>query len=137
MVSFLRNGKNIELNTFSSKEVVQYLKEELHKEEFKVLAIPKWCHGILASINGTSFIIYAKFSTYIELSYNSDDIGNISKVIEAIKRWEQFTKTEEKFYVDFEDKETNTHTTIFENGYASSKAYSSRFEKYKLTITKF
>lgn len=139
MISFQRGDRWVQLETFSSKDVAEYLDKALNENSeqrrFEMLANPKWCKGVLATIDGTSFIIYANFATCIELSFNVRDVDKMSDVIAALKKWDKFSQTECKYVLDFEDKET--HITIFENGYASVKAYKSHFEKHELSVTMF
>ncbi len=139
MISFERDDRWVELETFSSEDVVNYLDKALNenqeKKRFESLATSKWCKGILASFEGTSFIIFANLSTCIEFTFNVRDFEKMSEVIEVLKKWDKFSKTEFKFICDFE--EGNTHITIFENGYVSTARYKSHFHKHKLSITKF
>lgn len=139
MITFKRCSKWVKLETFSSKEVAEYLDKELNKEpnkrRFEVLAIPKWGKGILANIDGTSFIICADFDTWIELSFNVKDIAKMADVINALKKWNKFSQTECKYVFDFKD--SNTHITIFKNGYASDKEYKAHFRKYDVSVTAF
>ena len=139
MIRFQLGDRWVTLETFSSKDVADYLDKALNENSeqtrFELLANPKWCKGILATIDGTSFIIYGDCSTYIELSFNVRDVEKMSDVIETLKIWDKFSKTERKYVFDFEDNET--HTTIFENGYASADGYKSRFDKYGLSVTEF
>jgi len=140
MISFYRNGNWVYLETFSSKDIATYLNTALNANSehrrFEVLAQPKWCKGILAAIDGTSFIIYANLDTYIELSFNVKDTEKMSDVIKALKKWDKFSQSERKYVLDFEDKET--HITILENGYTSVESYQlSHFKNYKLTISEF
>lgn len=141
MVTFRRGDRWVELETFSSKDVAEYLdkalNKKLHKRRFEMLANPKWCKGILATIDGTSFIICADFATWIELSFNVKDIAKMADVIDALKKWDKFSQTERKYVFDFDLEDQKTHITIFENGYASAEEYKSHFEKYELSVTKF
>lgn len=141
MISFQRGDRWVKLETFSSNDVAEYLdkalNKKLHKRRFEVLANPKWCKGILATIDGTSFIICADFCTWIELSFNVKDIAKMADVIDALKKWDKFSQTERKNVFDFDLEDQKTHITIFENGYASVKSYKSHFEKYELSVTEF
>ena len=109
MISFQRGDRWVKLETFSSKDVAEYLdkalNKKLHKRRFEVLANPKWCKGILATIDGTSFIICADFATWIELSFNVKDIAKMADVIDALKKWDKFSQTERKNVFDFVDKD--------------------------------
>ena len=135
-ISFEREGKWVELQTFSNKEVIEYLTLKLNANEnrFKVSANPKFCDGVMAKFEDVNFIIHAD-KTQIELSFDRADTEKMSYVIEEITKWDKFSKTEETFYVEID--ENNSHTIIFENGYATCGDYRRHFNNDKLKITSF
>ena len=141
MVSFNRSGRKVKLETFSSKDVAEYLDDEINKDcnnrRFEISANTKWFGGILATIDGASFIIYANSGTWIEISCNIKDAKNMADVINALKRWNRFSQTEGKRVVEFNLEDKVTHIIVFENGYASGQAYKSHFNNYELSITEF
>ena len=142
MISFYNDdGKWVELETFTSEDVAEYLNKalnkELHKRRFKILANSKLGKGILATIDGTSFMISANYATWIELSFNVNAIPKMIEVIDALKKWDKFSQTERKNMFDFNLEDKKTHITIFENGYVPVKDYKAHFYMYKLSVTEF
>ena len=135
-ISFKRNGKEVVLNCFSNDDVISYLTLKLNTDvpRFKILAKPKVCNGVMAKLDDTSFIIHAEY-TWIELSFNKADTPKMAVVIDEIKKWERFTQTEEKFYVEID--EGNSRSIIFENWFESCEEYRKFFDKYEPKITIF
>lgn len=135
-ISFEREERWVELQTFSNKEVIEYLTSKLNaaKNRFKVSANPKFCNGVMAKFENVNFIIHAE-KTWIELSFDRADTKKMSYVIEEITKWDKFSKTEKTFYVEID--EDNSCTIIFENGYATCGEYRRHFGNDKLKITPF
>jgi hypothetical protein len=135
-ISFVRNGKLVELQEFSNHEVIEYLAKKLNidKTRFKLVAKPKFCNGVMAKIDDANFIIHAN-KTWIELSFDQADSEKLSTVIEEITKWDKFSKTEKTFYVEI--NENGSRTIIFENGYATCGEYRLHFGDDKLRITSF
>ena len=59
-------------------------------------------------------------------------------VIDAITKWDRFSKTESKFYVEIKEEKDSiySYSVIFENGYAACGEYRRKFGE-KIKITKF
>lgn len=135
-ISFKRNGKWVELETFSNNDVIGYLgsKLNINNPNLIIAARPKFCNGIMAKYDDAYFVIYAN-KTYIELSFQQIYAEKMSEVIETITKWDKFSKTEKTFYVEIDE---NTYRTIiFENGYATCGDYRRRFGDDKIKITSF
>ncbi len=136
-ISFEREEKWVELQTFSIEEVIEYLTSKLNanKNCFKVSAKPKFCKDVvMAKFEDVNFIIHAK-KTWIEISFDRADTEKMSYLIEKITKWDKFSKTEKTFYVEI--NEDNSRTIIFENGYATCGEYRRYFGNDKLKITPF
>lgn len=73
-IQFKRNGKWVELQTFSNNEVIDYLVSKLNADKIrlKLSAMPKLCNVVMAKFEYVNFIIHAK-DTFIELSFNIAD----------------------------------------------------------------
>lgn len=130
-ITIERNGELVKLETFSNKDVVMYLMLTLNADEkrFKVVATPKFCNGIMAKFDDVDFIIYAR-NTCIELSFDKTDAKKMSYVIEKITKWDKFSKTEQSFYVEINER--NSRTVIFENGYKTCGYYRRLFSCIKV-----
>lgn len=141
MIGFRRRGKNVQLATFSSRDVAEYLDDEINEDcnnrRFEILARSKMNGSILATIDGESFIIYGTGQTSFEISCNIKDAPNMADVINALKGWNRFSKTERKFMVEINCKDDRTRTIIFENGYISPEQYEIHFSEHKPSITEF
>ena len=137
-ITFNRNNKWVNLETFSTDEVVSYLSSQLNTADaihFEVVAEPKFCNVVMARIDNVDFIIHADL-TYIELSFDKSHPFEIERVIETITKWDKFSKTLKTFYVDI--IKGSSHTIIFENGYTSCLDYRRKFSRYKqFLITEF
>ncbi len=135
-ISFEREDRWVELQTFSDSEVIEYLTSKLNsdKNRFKVVASPKFCNCVMAKFEDVNFIIHADY-TWIELSFDRADTEKMAHVIEEITKWDKFSKTEKTFYVEI--NEDNSCTIIFENGYATCGDYRRRFGDDKIRITPF
>ena len=135
-ISFERNEKWVELQTFSNNEVISYLALKLNTDvpRFKLSAKPRFCNGVMAKLNDTNFIIHAE-KTWIELSFEKANSPQMAVVIEEITKWEKFSQTEKTFYVEID--EGNSCTIIFENGYATCGDYRRHFGNNELKITGF
>ena len=135
-ISFKRNGKWVELETFSNNDVIGYLgsKLNINNPNLIIAARPKFCNGIMAKYDDAYFVIYAN-KTYIELSFQQIYAEKMSEVIETITKWDKFSKTEKTFYVEID--ENIYRTIIFENGYATCGDYRRRFGDDKIKITSF
>ena len=135
-ISFEREERWVELETFSNNEVIEYLalKLNINKPRFKFSAKPKFCNGVMVKFDNVNFIIYAT-KTWIELSFEQANAEKMSPVIEEITKWDKFSKTEKTFYVEID--ENSSRTIIFENGYATCGDYRRRFgDKIKITSFK-
>jgi hypothetical protein len=139
-ITFERNEKWVELQCFSNKEVVRYLSVTLNANAFRFREVSKLMFGdcIMAKYDDTYFMIYAD-KTWIEISFDGNHREKMSEVIEAITKWDRFSKTEPTFYVEIEKgkgSHTYLYTVIFENGYATCGEYRRRFDD-KIKITSF
>ena len=130
MISFERNGKKVELESFTNNDVEVYLRSKLQ-------------HFIKMGNNGDATIVVyknVKFGIYahdslIGLMYSVRDKEKMREVIELIKLWDKFSKTEPTFYIEFvKDEVCNI---IFENGYSTIDFYKNQFPDYELKITEF
>ena len=135
-ISFERNGKMVNLQTFSNNEVVSYLSSRLNNgaQRFMLIAKPKFCNGVMVRYDDVYFIIHAE-RTYVELSFNRNDISKIKAVIEEISKWDMFSRTEKTFHVEI--YEDNSYTVIFENGYATKAEYQRYFRENNIKFTDF
>ena len=137
-ITFNRNNKWVDLETFSTDEVVSYLSSQLNTADaihFEVVAEPHFCNVVMARFDNVNFIIHAE-ATCIELSFDKSHTSEMGKVFEAITNWDKFSKTEKTFYVQI--IENKSHTVFFENGYESFLDYRERFSRYKqFLITEF
>ena len=135
-IRFSRNGKWVDLQTFSNNEVISYLTLKLNIDapRFKLSARPKFCNGVMAKLDDTNFIIHAE-KTWVELSFDKANAPKMAVVIEEITKWEKFSQTEKTFYVEID--EDSSRTIIFENGYATCGDYQRYFSNYELKITSF
>ncbi len=87
-----------------------------------MLANPKWCKGILATIDGTSFIICADFCTWIELSFNVKDMETSEKG--AFKRYHFYKGLDKRLiYVVLSDEERKEIIKAFKEKMGDSYAY--------------
>lgn len=133
-----RNGKNEEVTVeeFTNKEVIQYLTLKLNTREprFSLVAKPKFCDVVMVRLDDVNFLVHARH-TWIELSFDQKDSKKMEEVVETLKMWDKFSKTEKTFYVEI--NEGTSHTIIFENGYATCGEYRRHFSKDKIKITSF
>lgn len=135
-ISFERKGKWVNVQTFFTKEVIEYLTSKLNTNQshFKVSAKPKFCKCVMAKFEDVNFIICAE-KTWIEISFDKANAEKMTSVIDEITKWEQFSKTEKTFYIEIEDGDSCT--IIFENGYATCEEYRRHFKNSELKITIF
>lgn len=140
-ITLKRNGKWVELQYFSNKEVSRYLAITLNANipRFREVAKLKFGNSIMAKYDDAYFMIYAD-KTWIEISFDGYYREKMSSVIENLTKWDRFSETESTFYVEIEEgkgSHTYSYTVIFENGYATCGDYRRRFgDKIKITSFK-
>lgn len=135
-VSFWREDRYVELECFSTSEVIEYLalKLNINKLRFKISAEPLFCNVVMVKFDDVNFIIYAE-ATWIQLSFEQENAEKMYPVIEEITKWDKFSTTEKTFYVEIDHN--NSRTIMFENGYATCEQYRIRLgDSIKITSFK-
>ena len=135
-VNLERKNRFVELETFTTDDILTHLSLRLNviDPHLRITGRPKFCNGVMAKFDNTSFIIHAE-ETSIELSFDKDEAFILKPVIREIMNWDKFSKTEQTFYVTID--EDNSRTIIFENGYASCEDYRRFFNGEEISITIF
>lgn len=135
-ISFTRDGREVVLNEFSNKEVINYLNSKLNACEprFKVVANPVLGKSIMVKFDDINFIVFANY-TWIEISFEQANSKKMAVVINKITKWSRFSKKEKTFYVQFDDGDSCT--IIFENGHETPAYYRERFNVDDSKITVF
>ena len=73
----------------------------------------------------------------VTLAFEKKDAEKMSPIVEQITKWEKFSDTEKRFYVNVDSDKDNTRSVIFENGYSTCGEYKRFFSNKELDFTTF
>ena len=137
-ISFKRDGEWVELHEFRTEEVIHYLETKMNQKtkKFLISAKPNFGNSVMANFDGVNFIICTD-GTQIELAFEKKDAEKMSPIVEQITKWEKFSDTEKRFYVNVDSDKDNTRSVIFENGYSTCGEYKRFLSNKELDFTTF
>ena len=130
-IDYKEKGKSRHHEEFRNEDVIAYLCTRFNFSAlwFTVVSKSVFNNAVLAKFADVSFIINAA-GTCVEIAFAKADNEKMTPVIEEIKHWEKFLKSDNSFCVKVDMD--RSYSLLFESGYQPRSGYRTHFSKYEL-----